>query len=154
SWIRRANPTMGLLRTVRCFSGKEVAMDVDEEHATVTELRQQVAASLGLLQVNSGRLLSGKGGGQCIASNRAVADLLGLCADIVVPTKSFKQVAMLQPWSLECEAEGPLHLGIFEDKETEAAQADGPRLQLWDVHAISFLETRYGAGYILFGSDP
>mgnify|MGYP002803652894 FL=1 len=130
-------------------------MELNEE-MTVRELRQQVLATLGLVEANCKEPMAGVQ--HYLASNQLVADLLGLKGDVLALSHGFRSSKLLQPWSFDTTA---VHLGTVASQGTEAfaheVGTSGPQSEQmschWAVEAISFLETELGQGYILFGSD-
>mmetsp|Transcript_60337 Transcript_60337/g.132149 ORF Transcript_60337/g.132149 Transcript_60337/m.132149 type:complete len:144 (+) Transcript_60337:30-461(+) len=143
---------MGRLRTIACRSGQEVCVEIGEE-MSVRELRQQVLATLGLVEASCKEPMAGVQ--HCLASNQLVADLLGLKGDVLALSHGLGSAKLLQPWSFDTEA---VHLGTCASSSqagtevVEVVPGLGPAWH-WAVEAISFVETELGQGYILFGKD-
>mmetsp|Transcript_1390 Transcript_1390/g.1596 ORF Transcript_1390/g.1596 Transcript_1390/m.1596 type:complete len:139 (-) Transcript_1390:162-578(-) len=137
---------MAGILTVRCVSGKEVSVELSE-NLPVTLLRQQLTDALGLTQARKGINYDGR----ILASNPAVAEVLGLSANHVVqPPAAFKgkrASSMLNVWDLDTT----VCLGEYQATNLDGGPHRGP--DIWEVDAIGCLMTPEGQGYILFGRD-
>mmetsp|Transcript_80736 Transcript_80736/g.249045 ORF Transcript_80736/g.249045 Transcript_80736/m.249045 type:complete len:142 (-) Transcript_80736:43-468(-) len=134
--------------TVRSVSGKEVSMELPED-CPVNLLRQQLATALGVTQAVRGVQYQGR----VLASDPAVADVLGLSADDVVrPPHAFKgkrASSMLNVWDLGATVSLGEYQALSPPEEGERRHAP----DVWEVDAIGCLVTPEGQGYIFFGRD-
>eukprot|EP00746_Dinoflagellata_sp_MGD_P081836 gnl/MRDRNA2_/MRDRNA2_32515_c0_seq1.p1 gnl/MRDRNA2_/MRDRNA2_32515_c0~~gnl/MRDRNA2_/MRDRNA2_32515_c0_seq1.p1 ORF type:complete len:157 (-),score=26.68 gnl/MRDRNA2_/MRDRNA2_32515_c0_seq1:24-494(-) len=149
--------------TVRSLRGKDACLELTEGQS-VYELRQQLALTLGLVQVQKGLSYNGK----ILTSNSAVTDLLGLTVDeVVFPPAAFrgpKASRMLNVWDLDeevllCAVDTckEWHPACSQRQDNESGMHDDDKnrtdLRLWELDAIVCLEMEEGQGYVLFYKD-
>ena len=126
----------GLL-TVRRLNGQEFSMPVGDEE-TVLDLRRRLAGALGLCQGGKGLAY----GGRILASNREVADLLGLAAnDVVRPSAAFRSARLQDVWALDTAS-------CLGEADGESPAAD-PGPEHLEVDAIACLDAPFGQGVLL-----
>eukprot|EP00929_Paragymnodinium_shiwhaense_P014089 TRINITY_DN121975_c0_g1_i1.p1 TRINITY_DN121975_c0_g1~~TRINITY_DN121975_c0_g1_i1.p1 ORF type:complete len:138 (+),score=23.19 TRINITY_DN121975_c0_g1_i1:113-526(+) len=136
---------MGRLRTMRCLTGREVSLDVDEDQ-TVREFREQLSLSLGMLEIRKGVAEHGR---RLLASNQTVADLFGVGSQNVVKGGFVRPQRLLNPWDLD----SGLRLGALAGTDDQKEPAPEGVPGNWDVDAIAYIETTYGSGYVIIGYD-
>mmetsp|Transcript_50026 Transcript_50026/g.93651 ORF Transcript_50026/g.93651 Transcript_50026/m.93651 type:complete len:141 (-) Transcript_50026:160-582(-) len=133
--------------TVQSLNGSsQISMQFNESQS-VFELRQRFADAVGMVRVRKGL----KHDGRVLTNNRAVTDLLGLTPHDVISDSSSKPARMLDIWSFHNTA----HLGSLEERREDEDLGFGEdrSSQVWEVHTIACLESDFGSGFVLFGSD-